>query len=543
MLSIKEKGIFGDVANIGVKVLDSFGKKLNLSIQDVPIEQIVKKLKGEFIFIFDDLERTDIKLSELLGYINHFVEQADFKVIILANEDEITKNDKYTEFKEKVIGKTYEVQQNFEDVFKNFINLAIHSKEILEQNSSNIKELYIKSTYNNLRHIRQAVIDFDYFYDLLDNKYKEYTIFINKFISVFFILSIEIRKGILTEEEFLSHNIVHWNFLDKDEEKEKTVFESILDKYNLLEHDSLLLPTDIWIKILIKNYLIKKDINNDISQISYFYSDSHESWYKLYYYWSIEDEEYIEVLKDVVSKFNNNEYLEHEKLLSVIALLLYLSKNDLYNISQDDIIIQAEKNILDNCQKELWKTKKYKYDNFHDGYKYAGTTYSYYDDKSDNFKNLKKYLEEESLKSFNIGLEEKAKDLLLDFSNNNLENIQQKLNEDFRDIDIFSYINNADLNNSIKTMKHSHLSTLTSILDNRYETWQLIHNYPIFTNELPLWKYIDSNILNNIDKTIKSVKYCLLKSFKDKHTSKIISNIKEAKDKTNKDKDMEVIKI
>ena len=347
LLSIKEKGLWGDAANIGVKVLDSFGKKLNLSIQDIPIEQIINKLKGEFIFIFDDLERTDIKLSELLGYINYFVEQANFKVIILANEDEISEEDKYTEFKEKVIGKTYEVQQNFETVFNNFLDLSIHSKEILEQNSSNIEELYIKSTYNNLRHIRQAIMDFDYLYNLLDYKYKEHSIFINKFIYVFFVLSMERRKGVLLEEEFKSHNLISWDFLsEKKEKKEKTEFENILTKYTLTGYDSLLLETNTWINILFKNYLIKEDINKAISQISYFNHETYESWYKLYRYWNLEDEEYDKSLKDVINKFNNNEYLEHEKLLSVIALLLYLSKNSLCDMPQAEIIIQTIEGII-----------------------------------------------------------------------------------------------------------------------------------------------------------------------------------------------------
>lgn len=544
LLSIKEKGFFGDVANIGVKVLDSFGKKLNLSIQDVPIEQIIKKLKGEFIFIFDDLERTDIKLSELLGYINYFVEQADFKVIILANEDEITKDDKYTEFKEKVIGKTYEVQQKFETVFNNFLDLSIHSKEILEQNSLNIKELYIKSTYNNLRHIRQAVMDFDYFYNLLDNKYKEDSIFINKFIYVFFALSIEKRKGILLEEEFKSHNFISWDFLSEDEEKkEKTEFENILNKYTLAGYDSLLLEINTWINILFKNYLIKEDINKAISQISYFNYETYESWYKLYRYWSLEDEEYTEVLKDVIYKFNNNEYIEHEKLLSVIALLLYLSKENLYNISQDNIIMQAKKNIIDNCQTELWKSKKFAYDNFHDSYHYGGTLYSYYDHKSDNFIKIRKYIEEESLKSFNIGLEIKANDLLLDFKHNNLDNIHQKLNEDFRDIDIFSYVDKCELQNAILTMLHSHLPTLTTILENRYEVWQLTSNYPNLVKEITLWSYINTNILTNVDKHTKPLKYYLISSFTKNYTNKIVNNITKAIEELDMNKNLEIIKI
>lgn len=80
-----------------------------------------KKTKQEIIFIFDDLERTEINLKEVLGYINYLVEQSNFKVIILANEEKINDDD-YKEFKEKIIGKTFEVKHSFEHILTSFID-------------------------------------------------------------------------------------------------------------------------------------------------------------------------------------------------------------------------------------------------------------------------------------------------------------------------------------------------------------------------------------------------------------------------------------
>lgn len=44
------------------------------------------------ILIFDDLERCDCSINEILGYINSFVEHEKMKVIIVANQEEIGKN-------------------------------------------------------------------------------------------------------------------------------------------------------------------------------------------------------------------------------------------------------------------------------------------------------------------------------------------------------------------------------------------------------------------------------------------------------------------
>lgn len=44
------------------------------------------------ILIFDDLERCDCSINEILGYINSFVEHEKMKVIIVANQEEIGKS-------------------------------------------------------------------------------------------------------------------------------------------------------------------------------------------------------------------------------------------------------------------------------------------------------------------------------------------------------------------------------------------------------------------------------------------------------------------
>ncbi|MFV0352344.1 MAG: hypothetical protein ACK5JF_08570 [Oscillospiraceae bacterium] len=44
---------------------------------------------AEHYFIFDDLERCSMPINEVLGFVNHFLEQNNAKVLIIANESEI----------------------------------------------------------------------------------------------------------------------------------------------------------------------------------------------------------------------------------------------------------------------------------------------------------------------------------------------------------------------------------------------------------------------------------------------------------------------
>lgn len=45
---------------------------------------------GEFIFVFDDLERCECPINELFGFLNELIEHENTKVIIIANEKEVS---------------------------------------------------------------------------------------------------------------------------------------------------------------------------------------------------------------------------------------------------------------------------------------------------------------------------------------------------------------------------------------------------------------------------------------------------------------------
>lgn len=67
---------------------------MNVELKQEDIGNVIEKflpIKNS-ILIFDDLERCDCSINEILGYINSFVEHDKMKVIIVANQDEIGKS-------------------------------------------------------------------------------------------------------------------------------------------------------------------------------------------------------------------------------------------------------------------------------------------------------------------------------------------------------------------------------------------------------------------------------------------------------------------
>lgn len=83
----------------GVKVVgtvlptlfDVINSKIGTSLSVDNVSDSIEKFlpARDKILIFDDLERCDCPINEILGYINSFVEQDGLKVILVANQKEI----------------------------------------------------------------------------------------------------------------------------------------------------------------------------------------------------------------------------------------------------------------------------------------------------------------------------------------------------------------------------------------------------------------------------------------------------------------------
>ncbi|MGI8277379.1 KAP family NTPase [Bacillus mycoides] len=167
------------------------------------------------VLCFDDLERADISVNEILGYINNFVEHDSIKVIIIGNENEIDeklneqnlelkmlttyfylektkegkldniqssakeqitinnvitdklrdlfhKKNEYKRIKEKLIGKTLTIQLDEGPLIQDIINETKETKlhSFLEHNIDIIETTFKESETKNIRILKQGLNDF-----------------------------------------------------------------------------------------------------------------------------------------------------------------------------------------------------------------------------------------------------------------------------------------------------------------------------------------------------------------------------------------------
>ena len=231
---------------------------------------------GEFfstddkVLCFDDLERANVDVIDILGYINNFVEHDHIKTIIICNEKELStklkstnlemktfiatylldkegdlsKTDKpmvekirdkieyvfdkandYERIKEKLIGETFEYVPEFSYIINGILMRYENNPELirfLRENTNYIISTFNKSGTRNLRILKHALNDFKKIYEMVNKNYPNTNYRILQTMLIFTIaISFEIKAGKITKDKFI-------NIKDNEEYKSILVSSRVL---------------------------------------------------------------------------------------------------------------------------------------------------------------------------------------------------------------------------------------------------------------------------------------------------------------------------
>lgn len=231
---------------------------------------------GEFfstddkVLCFDDLERANVDVIDILGYINNFVEHDHIKTIIICNEkelstklkssnlemktfiatylldkqDELNKSDKpmvekiqdkiehvfdkandYERIKEKLIGETFEYAPKFDYIINGILMRYENNPDLirfLRENTGLIISTFNKSGTRNLRILKHALNDFKKIYEMVNKSYPNTNHRVMQTMLIFTIaISFEIKAGKITKDKFI-------NIKDNEEYKSILVSSRIL---------------------------------------------------------------------------------------------------------------------------------------------------------------------------------------------------------------------------------------------------------------------------------------------------------------------------
>ena len=358
VLASKGMAIAGKIAKgilkSTLKIDLSKNESATLSVPELELPSYLRDTEG-CILVFDDLERCSIDICDLLGYINHFVELNGYKAILIANETEIIGRTKsgdeeqqpYRQIKEKLIGKTFEVTPDLKSAVSAFLENGTSEmvREVFQKNEKLIQKLFEASNYKNLRHLRQALLDFDRLLRSLPSEAKEKDALITHLLTIFLIFSFEIKSAKINLDDiaYIDRNLTMQVYFKIGDGKTQELVKYLISKYQEFVVQDTLLEPSLWHSFFAKGIINIESIKKSILQSSYFYTDNTPNWIKLWHFFEMRDEDFERICSLVESEFDDMKYEEVGTVNHVVSTFLLLSDKGLIKRNKSEIIKTGKK--------------------------------------------------------------------------------------------------------------------------------------------------------------------------------------------------------
>ncbi len=329
------------------------------------------------VLCFDDLERANVDVIDILGYINNFVEHDHIKTIIICNEKELStklkssnlemktfiatylldkegdlaktekpmvekirdkieyvfdKANDYERIKEKLIGETFEYAPEFNYIINGLLMRYETNPDLLRflrENTGLIVSTFNKSGTRNLRILKHSLNDFKKIYEMVNKNYPNTNYRIMQTMLIFTIaISFEIKAGKITKDKFI-------NIMSNEEYKAILVSSRVLMDnrqfyikefdnnyyYNFKSDYRFFKFIELYVRTRIFDMKIfKADMENIINTID---TDKLPGYKRLLTeeYWKISDDEFDKVIESIISDIKEGKVT----LVEVVKLFAYFS--------------------------------------------------------------------------------------------------------------------------------------------------------------------------------------------------------------------------
>lgn len=141
-----------------------------MSINLLDFVEITNKIgANRLVLVFDDFERcNNIQRDVLLGYINDLSENKQIKVIIITDETKLQEDERYTEYKEKIISRTIYLDNNYNTLICQIVDAYKETEpgyqSFLRNNVNLLQQVFAESQKNNIRILKYILADFERIY-------------------------------------------------------------------------------------------------------------------------------------------------------------------------------------------------------------------------------------------------------------------------------------------------------------------------------------------------------------------------------------------
>ena len=290
-------------------------------------------VKGTRLLVFDDLERSNMNMKDVLGYINYYVEHIGCSVVIVGDENKLTTD--FQEIKEKTIGREFELDSDIDAAVDSFVqgdNML--NKEDLAAHSDVIKACFKASKTNNLRLLKQSLGDYSLMMDRIPANIKSEAVFekmklrlLANFVAVYAEDKGQVGNmddyGKILSEEMSSLMFLDLTGEDKPEKSEMTKIHEKYEQAGLTDTYYTMVPEYVDCVLL---YLRKGKINFEFIERE-LKKDDKKPWEILQNYMSLENDVLTKNIEENVGYLEKGDYNSvDEMLLSAIIMLMIIHR-------------------------------------------------------------------------------------------------------------------------------------------------------------------------------------------------------------------------
>lgn len=484
-------------------------------------------IKGNRIIIFDDIERSNIPVDEIYGFINDFIEHSKCKIILISDEDKIIANDEKTEskypylsFKEKIIGQTFEIVPNVEEAVDYFISSDVFEiKKYLEDHKKLIIKIFNSSEKRNLRVLQRALFDFDRLFKntkkKLENDPVKFSLLVKNFLAYFLIYYLEYNTG--------DSEIVNFQSPFKIEDKKHHYYnyEEVMKSENLYH------STKLFTAAKLMNYITKGNYEELAAEInsSIIYNPSQEKdWEKLWYWKILEDQDFVDIINIVEEEFFTGENLHFTEILHIAGIFfelidagLYANKTKIQVTERAKLLISNSKDLEQLTDSSLALRSSWRK--------------SYISISTDEFQALLKFLKLQAKKKLNLKSEKFINAVLSGLNNSNIDNLYETFktyddanNSSYEKTSLFKKVKTKQFAELVFNLNNQAASDLEQYFIYRYYPEKTSTNLKIEAFHKDELKFIEG-LKKELEKKITQISDKPLKLHMIQNFTKLLENI------------------
>lgn len=329
-------GISDFSINIGIDSLSKF--KSNDSL-----------VNSKKLLIFDDLERCDVPMKKLLGYLNFFVEQCNCHLIVIGDEDKIAEGENkkiFGEFKEKTIGREFEIATDIHSALDTFVNQT-PKNDFVVGHQEQIEKFFAMTECDNLRILRQALWDFSRFEESMtdflgDSRYEDIMIHV---LGTYIISYCEYRgKNHQLFDAWIRYDIKGQQFDKEKIENLKSQVRAIHQRYNNIYQRLSNYKT--FKMELVERVILELNMGDSIKDYvgkEYFSPEiKRHSWEQISDSFNMDNGKFILFYKELIQDISDNAIPDMRKLGFALAYIVCLDSKKIKELTTTDFIRISE---------------------------------------------------------------------------------------------------------------------------------------------------------------------------------------------------------